>query len=156
MNATEILVLNLEEIRRRSIKIWREIPPEKYDWKPDGKAMSCLEMVRHVLEADFLYHQMLKSGGNLETDETPFANRVWTNVEDEITFAESFRKDFVDFVKSLSADDLSSKKVDRSERGYIREFGDFILRIGYHEAVHAGQMLDYLRTINVPRANIWD
>jgi uncharacterized damage-inducible protein DinB len=156
MNAAEILVLNLEEIRRRSIKIWREIPLEKLNWKPDQEAMSCLEMVRHVLEGELLYHQMLKSGGNLDTHETPFAERVWTNVEDEINFAEPFRKEFLGFVKSLSDEDLTKRKVDRSERGYIREFGDFILRIGYHESVHAGQMLSYLRTANVSRANIWD
>jgi hypothetical protein len=89
MNAVEVLVLNLEEIRRRSLKIWREIPVDKYDWKPDGEAMTCLEMVRHVLEGEWLYHQMLKSGGNLDTHETPFADRAWTNVEDEIAFAES-------------------------------------------------------------------
>jgi uncharacterized damage-inducible protein DinB len=156
MNANEILVLNLEEIRRRSIKIWREIPADKLSWKPDAEAMSCLEMVRHVLEADFLYSQMMKSGGKLDSDETPFTNRAWTNVDDELTFAESHRRDFIDYVKSLSPEDLAEKNVDRSERGYVRPFGDFVLRIGYHEAVHAGQMLDYLRTTEAPRANIWD
>jgi uncharacterized damage-inducible protein DinB len=156
MNASEILVLNLEEIRRRSIKIWLEIPPDKLNWKPDAEAMSCLEMVRHVLEADFLYSKMMKSGGKLDSDETPFTNRAWTNVEDELAFAENHRKDFIDYVKSLSTDDLVEKKVDRSERGYVRPFGDFVLRIGYHESVHAGQMLDYLRTTDSPRANIWD
>jgi uncharacterized damage-inducible protein DinB len=156
MNANEILVLNLEEIRRRSIKIWREIPPDKLDWKPDAEAMSCLEMIRHVLEADFLYSKMMKSGGTLDTPETPFTNRTWTNVEDELAFAESHRKDFIDYIKSLSTEDLAEKKVNRSERGYIRPFGDFVLRIGYHESVHAGQMLDYLRTTDAPRANIWD
>ncbi len=156
MNANEILILNLEEIRRRSIKIWHAIPIEKYDWKPDAEAMSCFEMVRHVLEADFLYSQMMKNGGQIDSHETPFTNRPRTNVEDELAFAESYRKDFIDYVKSLSADDLAEKKVDRSERGYIRPFGDFVLRIGYHEAVHAGQMLDYLRTTDALRANIWD
>ena len=156
MTASEILTLNLEEIRRRSIKIWRGIPEDKFDWKPDAEAMNCLEMVRHVLEGEWLYHQMLKSGGNLDTHETPFANRAWTNVEDEIEFAESYRKDFLDFVNSLTVSDLAEKKVDRSERGYIRPFGDFILRIGYHESVHAGQMLSNLRTMEAPRPDIWD
>jgi hypothetical protein len=51
---------------------------------------------------------------------------------------------------------LINKKVDRSDVGYIRTFGDFILRIGYHEAVHAGQLLGYLRMMNAPRPVIWD
>lgn len=156
MTASEILVLNIEEIRRRSVNIWQAIPADKLDRKPDADAMSCLEMVRHVLEGEWLYHQMLKSGGNLDTHDTPFVNRDWTTVEDEITFAKVYRKEFIDHINSLSADDLTEKKVDRSERGYVRSFGDFILRIGYHESVHAGQMLSYLRTMDAPRPNIWD
>jgi len=50
MIQTEIIILNFEEIRRRSLKIWTGITPENYFWKPDIKAMGCLEMVRHVLE----------------------------------------------------------------------------------------------------------
>lgn len=156
MSSTELLIINLKEIRRRSIKVWLEIPSNKLNWKPDEEAMSCLEMVRHILEGEWLYHQMLKSGGNLDTKETPFADRVWTDVDDEIAFAEPFRNEFLDFVGSLSDEDLTKRKVDRSERGYVREFGDFILRIGYHESVHTGQMLNYLRTAEAPRANIWD
>ena len=60
--SNELLILNLEEIRRRSIKIWQGIPADMLDWKPDAEAMSCLETVRHVLESEWAYMQMLKSG----------------------------------------------------------------------------------------------
>lgn len=40
--------------------------------------------------------------------------------------------------------------------GYIRDLGDMLLRIAYHESVHTGQLLDYLRTAGVPRINVWD
>ncbi len=49
MTHTEIILLNFEEIRRRSIKLWSGIPSSFYKWKPDDKAMSCIEMIRHVL-----------------------------------------------------------------------------------------------------------
>lgn len=29
-------------------------------------------------------------------------------------------------------------------------------RIAFHESVHTGQLLDYLRTSGIPRADIWD
>ena len=48
MNSIEIVIFNLEEVRRRSIKVWSEIPEDFLHWKPDNEAMSCLEMVRHV------------------------------------------------------------------------------------------------------------
>ena len=56
----------------------------------------------------------------------------------------------------LSDDDLNTISIDRSDVGYIRKAGDFILRIAYHEAVHAGQMLQYLRMAGVPRPSVWD
>lgn len=156
MNSNELLILNLEEIRRRSIKIWQSIPADKLDWKPDEKAMSSLEMMRHVLEGDWEYMQMLQSGASRDSEDTPFTTRPFMDVAAEIEFAEPFRQEFLQLVRSYTAEDLTDKKVDRSEHGYIRSFGDFILRIGYHESVHAGQLLDYLRTMEVPRPNIWD
>jgi len=59
-------------------------------------------------------------------------------------------------VLQLSDDDLNTIEIDRRDVGYVRKAGDFILRIGYHEAVHAGQMLQYLHTAGVPRPSIWD
>ncbi|MBJ8050318.1 DinB family protein, partial [Bacillus cereus group sp. N18] len=31
-----------------------------------------------------------------------------------------------------------------------------LMRIAYHEGVHTGQMLDYMRTMKIERPNIWD
>jgi hypothetical protein len=39
MNSIELAVLNLKEVRRRSIKLWRAIPDEKLSWKPDEQAL---------------------------------------------------------------------------------------------------------------------
>jgi len=60
------------------------------------------------------------------------------------------------FIKSLNEADLTNIKIDRSDVGYIRELGDMLLRIAYHESVHTGQLLDYLRTAEVDRPLIWD
>ena len=156
MNANEVLILNLEEIRRRSVKIWQGIPVDKLDWKPDAEALSCLEMVRHVLKGEWAYMQMLLAGRSVDTDDSPFYPRDYTDVSAELEIAEPYRKEFLNLVKSYSPEELANRKIDRSDVGYVRTYGDFILRISYHEAVHAGQLLDYLRTTNVPRPNIWD
>jgi hypothetical protein len=55
----------------------------------------------------------------------------------------------------LSDDDLTTVAIDRSDVGYVRKAGDFILRIAYHEAVHAGQMLQYLRMAGGGRPTVW-
>jgi uncharacterized damage-inducible protein DinB len=156
MHSTELLTLNLEEVRRRSVKLWQGIPAERSQWKPDAEAMTCIEMVRHVLEGEWLYMQMLRRGGSLDSEGSPFNPRPYTDVAAELAFAEPYRKEFLGLVGSYTAEELNTRKVDRADRGYVRTVGDFILRIAYHESVHAGQLLSCLRLMNVPRPNIWD
>ena len=81
---------------------------------------------------------------------------MFTDIEDEIQFAQPFRIAFVEFLQSFGPTELETLKVDRSDKGYVRSAGDFIMRMTYHEAVHTGQVLAYLRTLALPRPNIWD
>jgi uncharacterized damage-inducible protein DinB len=155
MPGAELLCLNLTETRRRSIRIWRGIPSSFSDWRPDPDAMSCVEMVRHVLEADYLYGQMVRERRSYSGD-SPFVGRRFEDLEEALTFANPYRQSLLETVRQLSDDDLNTITIDRSDVGYVRLAGDFILRIAYHEAVHAGQMLQYLRTAGVPRPSVWD
>ncbi|MED1866026.1 DinB family protein [Fictibacillus nanhaiensis] len=156
MNAKDLLVINLNEVRRRSIKVWTSIPQEKLHWKPDEEAMSCIEMIRHVLESEHYYHLAIQNRGSIAIFDSPFENRPYTNVMEELVFAETYRDEFLQTVQSFSEEELSEIKIDRSESGYIRELGDMLLRIAYHESVHTGQLLDYLRSAGVKRVRIWD
>ncbi len=157
MLSTELLVLNLEEVRRRSLKVWRSIPADRMDWKPDAEAMTCIELVRHVPECEHLYLYMLKSGGSRPSaDSSPWTARPYTSVEAEIEFAEPYRKELLNLIGSYTPEELMTKKIVRPDTDFNRAIGDFILRIAYHESVHTGQLLAYLREMNAPRPNIWD
>jgi uncharacterized damage-inducible protein DinB len=156
MNSIHLIILNFNEVRRRSIKVWTSIPQEKLDWKPDEEAMTCLEMIRHVLESEHYYHLAINNRGSLSNFDSPFENRPFTSVKAELDFAEPYRKQFIDTIKSFSEEDLHNIKIDRSDSGYIRDLGDMLLRIAYHESVHTGQLLDYLRSAGVHRIRIWD
>ncbi|MBD8520879.1 DinB family protein [Lysinibacillus sp. FSL R7-0073] len=156
MNSIDVLVLNFKEVRRRSIKLWTSIPQEKLLWKPDNEAMSCIEMIRHVLESEHYYHQAIKNKGSLANYESPFENLPYTTVEAELLLAAPYRLEFMETVQSFANEDLTSIQIDRSDVGYIRDLGDMLLRIAYHESVHTGQLLDYLRTAQVTIPNIWD
>ncbi|MBT2730801.1 DinB family protein [Bacillus sp. ISL-75] len=156
MKSIDLIILNFNEVRRRSIKVWTSIPEEKLHWKPDDKAMNCLEMIRHVLESEHYYDLAIRNRGSLSVFDSPFENQPFTSVNAELEFAEPYRKQFIDTIKSFSEGDLENIKIDRSESGYIRDLGDMLLRVAYHESVHTGQLLDYLRTSGVPRIRIWD
>ncbi|MBA4538721.1 DinB family protein [Bacillus aquiflavi] len=158
MNVNDLIIYNFEEVRRRSIKVWKAIPQQKLNWKPDEDALTCAEMIRHLLEGEFLYHQVLLGGGSkaLSTLSNPFENREFTTVDDELAFAQPYRQEFLKYIKSISLSDLENIKIDRSDVGYVRTLGDMLLRIAYHESVHTGQLLDYMRTMGIDRPQIWD
>jgi uncharacterized damage-inducible protein DinB len=156
MTLNEIILLNFEEIRRRSLKLWAGLTPETYFWKPDLKAMSCLEMVRHILEGEHLFHKIIENRGNIGDYISPWADRQYTNLEDEIDFAKPFRFAFYETIKSFSTEDFSIIEIVRSEKGQRRKLGDYLQRIAYHESVHTGQMLAYFRMLGLQIPLIWD
>jgi len=156
MTQTEIILLNFEEIRRRSIKLWQGLTPELYFWKQDLTAMTCLEMIRHVLEGEHLFHMIVNKRGNLADYVSPWTDKPYINLADELDFAKSFREGFFETIKSFSANELSTIEIIRSEKGQKRKLGDYLQRIAYHEAVHTGQMPVHFRTLGLERPSIWD
>jgi uncharacterized damage-inducible protein DinB len=156
MKQTEIIILNFEEIRRRSIKVWKGITSDNYFWRPDIHAMGCLEMVRHVLEGEHLFHMIVNKRGDLGDYVSPWINRSYTSLQAELDFAEPFRTKFLDSISEFNSEDFSTIEIIRSEKRQRRILGDYLQRIAYHEAVHTGQMLSYLRTLGLERPQIWD
>ncbi len=157
MTSTDLIILNFEEIRRRSILLWNGMPEKFFNWQPDQYAMSSIEMVRHVLEGEYEYHKIIENRGSQGLDITsPWKDRAYTTIAEEIAFAQPFRLDFIETVRSFSEQDLNEVRIIRSDLGQSRSLGDYLLRVAYHESVHSGQMLSYLRTLNIPRPNLWD
>lgn len=156
MNSIEIILLNFSETRRRSINLWKGIPTEYLNWKPDKDAFTIVEMIRHVLEGEHLFHKIIEEKGNLGNYQSPWKDLRYRDVDHELQFAEKYRLEFLKMIKSLSESDLEAIKIERSEVGQSKKLGDYLNRIVYHESVHTGQLLSYLRTIGVDRPQIWD
>ncbi|TJY35967.1 DinB family protein [Pontimicrobium aquaticum] len=156
MNSKEIILLNFSEIRRRSIKLWRGIPSEYLNWKPDEDAFSIIEMIRHVLEGEHLFHKIIENRGNLGDYQSPWNELPYLDVESELKFSETYRADFLEMISQLKDTDLETIRIERKEVNQSKTLGDYLNRIAYHESVHTGQLLDYLRTIGVERPQIWD
>jgi uncharacterized damage-inducible protein DinB len=155
MTTADLLIVNFEEIRRRSIKVWAGIPPGFYQWQPDKDAMTLLQTVRHVLESEYWFHKIVESRKSVSIT-SPWENRPYTDVAAELAFAQPFRETFITAVKSFSPQDLTDIEIIRAEIGQRRKLGDYLLRIGYHESVHTGQLLAYLRTLQIERPKVWD
>ena len=155
MNPSELLVYNFSEIRRRSIKLWNGLPENLSQWKPDATAMSAIELIRHVLEADYGWNIIINQG-DMTNYETPWKNRPFGSVKNEIEFAEPHRIKFLESVRRFSERELFETKIIHPGKKKKKILGKYLLRIGYHESVHAGQFLSYLRAMNINRPDIWD
>jgi len=156
MYAKELLILNFEEVRRRSIKVWKGISDENLYWKPDPGAMSCIEMIRHVLESENIFHHLVLHRGVLGDYVSPLTGNPFTTVDDELRNAQPYREKFLKMINSFTQKELEEVHITRKEKVQQRKLGDYLLRIAYHESIHTGQLLDYLRTLQAPRAAIWD
>ncbi|WP_025716127.1 DinB family protein [Paenibacillus sp. 1-18] len=148
MNSVDLIILNFEEFRCRSVKVWRAIPEEMLNWKPDKDALTCAEMIRHLLQGEFLFHQVLLGRGSkaLSNLFNPFEAKEFVSVDDELEFAQPYHEEFFKYVKTISIGDLENIEIDLSDTGgYVKTLGGMLLRIAYHESVHTGQLLDYMR-----------
>ena len=59
-------------------------------------------------------------------------------------------------IKGLQESDLETIRIVRNEVNQNKSLGDYLNRIAYHESVHTGQLLSYLRSIGIDRPLIWD
>ena len=113
-------------------------------------------MIRHVLETENIYRLIIvNKGGNVDDFVSPWENMPLTDLQNELELAMPFRKKFLETIRMFTADELASVEIVRKEKK-TRNLCDFLFRCAYHESVHAGQFLSYLRTLGLERPNIWD
>ncbi|HAS39062.1 MAG TPA: DinB family protein [Microscillaceae bacterium] len=156
MNSIDLILLNFAETRRRSIKLWQSIPEEHWHWKPDEEAFSVLEMIRHVLETEHLFHTIVQNRGNLGDYPSPWENLPYQDLQHELDFAQKYREALLNMIKDLQEADLENIIIRRTEVGQVKKLGDYLNRMVYHEAIHTGQMQIYMRALNIDRSMIWD
>lgn len=157
MDARELMLLDLQETRRRFLIVARSIPAEYLSWRPDAEALSIGAMIRHVLLHDPSWLLILTEG-RLATEEEQASlwGAPFTTVEAEIERAQPYHEAFIAYVRSLDPREYGERTIQWPHRPIARSLGDTLERKSYHDAVHTGQLLQYLRTLQIPRPNIWD
>jgi uncharacterized damage-inducible protein DinB len=150
------LLQNLAINRKRSLLTWHAFPEDKFFWKPDAGAMHLLEMVRHIFEAEYWFHGLIVNRGDVTKITMPEKNEHDTNLDEEIGKGEKYDKLLTGFINDCTEEDFENIIIRRTDKDFVMKLGDFLLRAAYHEATHTGQLLGYLRTLNIPRPHIWD
>jgi uncharacterized damage-inducible protein DinB len=156
LTINDVLIKNLEETRRRSLILWNGLPESHYFWKPDEAAMHALEMIRHVVGANHYLHYVIQHKG----DTSRFPAAEWDalpyhDVDTELKYGQPYWDALLHDVRNYTASELAEMDVVYGKRK-PRKLGDFVLRIAYHEAVHAGNFIAYLRAMGIERPWVWD
>ena len=113
-------------------------------------------MIRHVLEGEHLFHKIIDNRGNLGNYQSPWKKLKYSDLKNELNFSEYFRKQFISMISELTEFELENIRIERKEVGQSKLLGDYLNRIAYHESVHTGQLLGYLRILGIERPQIWD
>jgi uncharacterized damage-inducible protein DinB len=127
-------------------------------WKPDPEAENAMQMIRHVLASDEWFRVIITTNGDVSKYDSSvweYGSRPYKSLDDELEFSKPYRERYLQLVKSYSPDDLENITVTYGKR-QPRKLCDFLLRAAYHESVHAGNFIAYLRAMGVDRPWIWD
>jgi uncharacterized damage-inducible protein DinB len=155
MPLKQVILSNLISVRRRSLLLWKGLPEKYYHWKPDENAMSAIQHIRHVLEADYGWNKIIKQE-DMSNYHTPWEGVPLKSVEEELRFAAPYRAEFLQTIENFSDTALTKVQLIHPGNQEKKLLADYLLRIAYHEAVHAGQFLSYLRSMGLERPFIWD
>ncbi|MFT4416658.1 DinB family protein [Fredinandcohnia humi] len=157
MNPLDLVLLNFKECRRRFLITAASFPDELLSWKPDKDALSVGETIRHVLLHDLSWLTICKEG-RLPTDEERghLWSKPFTTLKDEIERTTVYYDEFIHYVSTLNEVDLETTYIDWPHKPIRRALGDTLERKSYHDAVHTGQLLQYLRMLHLDRPMIWD
>lgn len=156
---TQLILNHLKDTRRRSERIWAGLSPEKYFWKSDSESFHFLEQVRHVLTADKWFHGIIIKRGNINEYSVWEDERAFTDVETELDFFKNDAEAFWNYIAGFSDEEMMSIKIFRTDKKgaeWERPLGEYLLRVAYHEATHAGRILADMRTAGMNLPYIWD
>jgi uncharacterized damage-inducible protein DinB len=117
--------------------------------------LSVGESIRHVLLHDLSWQKILKEG-RLRTDEElhHLLEQPYTDRQVEIDRAIPYQEDFINFIRTYNDKELTSTFISWPHKPIKRSLGDTLERKSYHDAVHTGQLLQYMRMLNIERPMI--
>jgi uncharacterized damage-inducible protein DinB len=157
LNSLGLFLLDFQECRRRFLMTAAAFPNHLLNWRPDKDALTVGETIRHVLLHDLSWLKILTEK-RLPTDEehAHLWAEPYTNLEDELNRSKEYYNEFINYVSTLNPNDFNTIYIEWPHKPIRRTLGDTLERKSFHDAVHTGQLLQYLRMLHIERPMIWD
>jgi len=143
------------EVRRKSKILWNFIDHDFIHYKPDNEAMTVIEMIAHVLTCERVFHARLKASGPAKNEEQIWNTAVSNSVQEQLDASKLHRANFMNYLSNLTENDFIGRRVIIPERKQNIGLTDYLSRMIYHESVHTGQLMSYLRQGGHERPDIW-
>ncbi len=140
MLSTDLILLNFATVRQHSMAVWTAIPHALQKLRPEGYSLSCIELVRQVLEKEIWQHHILVHKGASSRFQNPLHGNPYSSIEEELLNAQPYREKFLKTIHSFSDADLESVIFEDPDTGKNIHLGSFLLRSAAVESATTGKI----------------
>lgn len=159
MTINDLLATYKKTVRARTLSVIGQIPRDKVDWKPTEGALSLGQLVRHIIQAELTWQQIIKGEWDLkrfleirrDLDMVEMTGPV-SSLEAELTHLEDAHRETLSLIAALPEAELA--KTCNGSKGQVT-MSDVVLGLCEHEAHHRGQIVAYLKLLGVERPSPW-
>lgn len=141
LQASAELVREWNEVGRKLIAIAKDLPENKYDYKPNPASRSFIQQLLHASGSMYFFTDIAHGKQARYGDDPPRSE--WVTKGDVEAFVEKCVKDGADLLTAKGESGLN-ERVDDGSSHAIR-MGDLAYRVIEHSAEHYGQLVVYYR-----------
>jgi uncharacterized damage-inducible protein DinB len=159
MNLSQVLIDHKNGLRRRTMEVIRKTPEDKLNWRPAAGILSLGQLVHHIGQADMAWTKVLEGAWDLEQFMTIRRNMdlvegigAVESLTDEVESLEITHQELVKWIAAQSDDELEQVYEGAGLKLTAREI---VLGLCEHESHHRGQIVTYLRLLDVSDAQPW-
>jgi uncharacterized damage-inducible protein DinB len=159
MSQSSIFVDYKNAIRARTLDVLKKVPEDKLNWRPAPELLSLGQLIHHIGQADMAWTKVLSGDWELE----PFLDlrrsmdllEVIGEVESLTEELEGLEITHQELLKWIAAQ--SDEELEKVYEGAGRKVTgrDIVLGLCEHESHHRGQIVTYLRLLNVADPQPW-
>jgi len=159
MKQSEMLINYKNAIRGRTVDVLKKVPEDKLNWRPAPGVLSLGQLIHHIGQADMAWTKVLQGVWELAQFLTVRRSmdllEVIGEVEsltDELESLEITHQELLKWIAAQSDEGLEKLYEGPGRRITGREI---ILGLCEHESHHRGQIVTYLRLLDVPEPRPW-
>jgi uncharacterized damage-inducible protein DinB len=159
MSLSRILIDHKNGIRARTMDMVKKVPEDKLNWRPTEGVLSVGQLVHHIGQADMAWLKVLSRVWELGQFLTVRLNMDLLDVIGEVNSltdeVQSLEITHQEIVKWMAAQ--SDEQLEQVYEGGGRTLSarEIVLGLCEHESHHRGQLVTYLRLLEVQDPRPW-